>query len=86
MSEEKIILDDGKYEFYIDGHTLKCRRYDENWREFVGDKAVSSLFYKCLELQKEIKEKNQNIDESPCICKGFYKPLHCPVHGNMKHT
>jgi hypothetical protein len=83
MSEEKVVLDSGKYEFYMDGHTLKCKRYGENWREFSGDKAVLSLFYKCLNLQNEIeriKGKNQNI-ESRCICKGFYRPLHCPVHG-----
>jgi hypothetical protein len=45
-----IELDDGKYRFYIKDNVLVCERYGGEWRNFIGDKAVMSLFDRCLEL------------------------------------
>jgi len=39
-----LILCEGKYIFCEEESILKCLRYGEPWREFVGDKAVSALF------------------------------------------
>jgi hypothetical protein len=54
MSERSVKLDDGKYEFYIPygQGSLRCKRYGEQWREFVGDKAVRSLFDEVLRLRE----------------------------------
>ncbi len=42
--KNQISLEDGKYLFYkVDG-LLKCQRYREDWREFLGDHAVTALF------------------------------------------
>jgi hypothetical protein len=54
---EIIILEDGKYKFekHEDG-SLICKRYGENWREFIGDNAVHALFDYAFKLT--IKENN----------------------------
>ncbi len=41
---------DPKYEFYMDGYTLKCKRYGKQWRSFCGDNAVTALFIFANEL------------------------------------
>ncbi len=51
--KDEIILDNGKYRFYMIGCTLHCDRYGEKWRDFVGDNAVTALFQKCLELKED---------------------------------
>ena len=58
MSEikEEVSLENGKYRFYIQDSLLKCARYsDTNWRDFIGDNAVYSLFMKCLETEQRLK-------------------------------
>lgn len=46
----KIILEDGKYEFYEkEPGILACKRYGEEWREFLGDKAIYALFQYAVE-------------------------------------
>ena len=52
---EEIILNDGKYRFYERDGLLFCDRYGNPWRDFIGDKAVFSLFDKCLEMRQQIK-------------------------------
>ncbi len=55
----EIILEDGKYRFYVhlDDSTLLCDRHGETWRDFIGDKAVSALFTRCLDLQMELAKE-----------------------------
>ena len=50
---EEIILERGKYRFYIKDNSLYCDRYDEYWRDFTGDKAILALFRYALELREE---------------------------------
>lgn len=52
IGSDEIVLDDGKYRFHMDEGVLQCERYGEKWRDFIGDKAVSSLFDKCFEVMK----------------------------------
>lgn len=46
---------DNKYLFHEENHSLKCKRYGEPWREFVGDKAVGRLYGFALELRALLK-------------------------------
>ena len=56
-SKEEIILENGKYRFYVEDYCLKCARYkDKKWRTFIGNNAVFSLFARCLELEQKFKE------------------------------
>jgi len=32
------------------------------------------------DFEKELIEKSKPVDSNLCICKGFLKPNHCPVH------
>jgi|WetSurMetagenome_2_1015567.scaffolds.fasta_scaffold320373_2 hypothetical protein len=51
---KEIILYDGKYHFYEDEKgTLYCKRYGDDWRDFLGDHAVSLLFDRAIELEEE---------------------------------
>jgi hypothetical protein len=65
--EDKLVLCDGKYTFYIGTKTihvgtprettlkdvLLCDRYDsEGWRDFLGDNAVLALFRYALDRTK----------------------------------
>ena len=59
---DEIILEDGKYRFYMENHTLKCDRYGEKWREFIGDKAVSALFGYAIDLIEEENQKGMDRD------------------------
>ena len=64
--DKKVILDNGKYKFYLDeNRILVCDRYDHvRWRIFVGDKAIYSLFVEVEELQEEnkrLKEENERL-------------------------
>ena len=52
---------EGKYEFYMQNDSLYCRRYGEEWRQFVGDNAVRALFDLALELQTENETLQLNI-------------------------
>lgn len=51
---EPIKLEDGKYTFQENDYILTCKRYDENWRDFVGDNAVMALYNYTLSLQAEL--------------------------------
>ena len=53
-SKEKVVLDGGKYEFFVDGGALKCLRNGAAWRDFVGDKAVHALFDAYVEAEQRI--------------------------------
>jgi hypothetical protein len=45
----------GKYEFYKDEKgILHCKRYGKEWRDFVGDKAVTALFDYALQLSEAV--------------------------------
>ncbi len=46
-----MVLSDGKYEFKMQGDTLVCLRYGEEWRDFIGDNAVLALFRHAEELE-----------------------------------
>jgi hypothetical protein len=48
----ELILEDGKYRFYIENYTVKCDRYGEPWRDFVGDKAIYALLTHAIDLQQ----------------------------------
>lgn len=52
VTKRRIVLESGKYTFRQDAEgRLYADRYDEAWREFVGDKAISALFDYAVELQ-----------------------------------
>lgn len=51
-----------KYEFYMDGYTLKCKRYGEEWRDFCGDNAVSNLFIFATELIDVLEELTEIVE------------------------
>jgi len=65
---DEIILDDGKYRFYVRDHILYCDRYGEDWREFIGDNALHELFNECLELKQQLliidKNKGKNMGKN----------------------
>lgn len=57
----ELILENGKYRFYKpDGVTLVCDRYGQPWREFIGDKAVTALFDKYIELDERFNDYIEN--------------------------
>ena len=59
---------DNKYLFHEENFSLKCKRYGEPWREFVGDKAIGRLYGFALELQALLRmAKCPNCDGSGCI-------------------
>ncbi|MGH7240693.1 MAG: hypothetical protein ACREGB_00160 [Candidatus Saccharimonadales bacterium] len=69
MSEQKqdleeLSLEGGKYKFQYVDNALACLRYGQPWREFVGDKAVFSLFYQALELQKQAAVRETALFEA----------------------
>jgi hypothetical protein len=64
VGKETIIDLDGKYQFIeTEGFKLKCDRYNEPWRDFVGDKAVGRLFSHAVELQEKIDLLDNAITE-----------------------
>ena len=59
---ESIKLENGKYEFlYSPGH-LTCLRNSEPWRDFIGDKAVYSLFAFAQAMTRAHKVQQNKID------------------------
>ena len=54
---EPITLNSNKYTFHSpqDQHSVFCKRYGEEWRDFVGDSAIFYLFHYSLDLQNELK-------------------------------
>lgn len=50
-------LQDGKYVFYLKKGVLCCDRYNEPWREFVGDHAVHALFDALCEARDELEKQ-----------------------------
>lgn len=57
----EIILDDGKYKFYVKDHILYCNRYGETWRDFCGDNAVKSLFIECFDLKQRLSKVEDSL-------------------------
>ena len=55
MKTEEISIYDGKYKFYMKNHSLHCLRYNEPWRDFIGDGAVLQLFLHAVELDEQNK-------------------------------
>ena len=55
-NKRSITLSDGKYEFYEHNHIVRCDRYGERWREFIGDKAIRALFDHATEQAEQIKD------------------------------
>ncbi len=68
-TKEELILMGGKYRFYkVDG-ALRCDRYGERWREFVGDKAILALFAYALE-----SGAYRRALEDELVCAHIYSP------------
>ena len=57
MSDDIKTIDlDNKYQFIeTEGFKLKCKRYNEPWRDFIGDKAIHRLFSHAIELEAKAK-------------------------------
>lgn len=64
--EKKLIIENGKYTFYIDeNNRFKCDRYnDKRWRDFTGDKAVYCLFYEALKNKQKLNKIVNLIDKN----------------------
>ena len=58
---DEIVLDGGKYRFYMEDGLLRCNRYGESWRDFIGDNAVTLLFRECIG-KNEIMVDNVRLD------------------------
>lgn len=52
--EDLLILENGKYKFYKVNGILKCDRYDEPWRDFLGDNAVNALYDELVEVKQNL--------------------------------
>jgi hypothetical protein len=63
MSEDKITLDDGKYEFTDRDYVLTCTRYGKEWRDFTGDHAVHFLFSYAIELRAQLEDVKKELDK-----------------------
>jgi len=54
---ESIELRGGKYTFLSNddpnNYYFKCLRHGDEWRSFVGDKAIKALFDRCKELENQ---------------------------------
>jgi len=59
---EPIVLEDGKYSFQRTNYHIICKRHDEDWRDFIGDKAVWALFNYTLNLQAEFANMTCNCE------------------------
>lgn len=69
---QKVILEDGKYTFYItESYIPKCDRYNEQWREFLGDKAIYSLISHTIELQNQLQAAPELLE----ACQALYEIL-----------
>lgn len=51
-----------KYTFYMKNHSVACKRYGEQWRDFVGDGAVLALYTEVVDLLAENKQLKKAID------------------------
>lgn len=59
---KELILENGKYHFHLDeNYILKCYRNGEEWRDFIGDKAIYALFLHAVELQDRIDTFSANV-------------------------
>ena len=59
-----IELEDGKYTFRRDlKGAVTCLRHGAEWREFLGDKAVSALVDRVLELERRLFNAQQAVPE-----------------------
>jgi hypothetical protein len=56
----------------------------------ISDEALNFMKHTCLKaLEVNTKDKSceaELVDEDKCICQGFYKPNHCPVHGMSRNN
>ena len=61
----ELILSDGKYHFIAndDGTELRCLRFGEHWREFIGDKAIHCLYTLALDQQQRIADLEQKLTD-----------------------
>ena len=87
MSRTELRLDDGKYEFSAedDGTDLRCSRYDEPWREFLGDNAVHSLHNYAVDQRQHVEELEKKLSSLRTAAehaKQFIDQSHCPEEGN----
>jgi hypothetical protein len=55
--EHEVIIEDGKYtfRFYKDGR-FHCLRYNQEWRDLVGDKMVLALINEISTLREKLKK------------------------------
>lgn len=62
VEDGTVRLEAGKYNFFKDATgLLRCYRYGEPWREFLGDKAVSALFDRCQELEAQARINHDTV-------------------------
>lgn len=72
MSDKiEVSVDSGKYRFRFEDGKLTCDRYNEPWRDFIGDKAVLSLVMELAELRAEngrqAEELRQHAEYIPAL-------------------
>jgi hypothetical protein len=60
-NKNQIDLDNGKYTFFLAEGSLYCLRNGKPWRDFIGDKATSSLFELALAQSAEIKRLQKHL-------------------------
>lgn len=60
---ETINLEKGKYTFKLQDYKLTCDRNGEEWRSFIGDKAVYCLFNRTIELQNMVCELESQLEQ-----------------------
>ncbi|NFH01323.1 hypothetical protein FC831_13730 [Clostridium botulinum] len=60
----KIELCDGKYTIIedLENGKFEALRYDETWRNLIGDNLILSLVYKIQELEEQINSYNNKVD------------------------
>jgi len=63
-----MVIEDGKYKFYIQDYILYCERYGDPWKNYIGDNAILFLFHRVLEQSKIIDNLRFLIKEK--ILKG----------------
>ena len=75
MAEEKIPVSikvyDDKYEFHMENHSLKCKRYGEPWRGFIGDGAILQLFLHAIEQREQLKKLTERLEDAQKIITEF---------------
>lgn len=72
--KETIRVEGGKYTFISNNGVMSCLRYGEQWKDYIGDKAVGALFDYAKELEDRILFLSQKITNDVCCpeCSGLH--------------